>query len=147
MPFGLIYGTSDLATGCFETIIRDKFDITPTRILRSRDYSSRSAVNFSTLPANPLTLLDLTAGNAVRFGLPTDVIRYSDHEAGQYFSEFVYAELPDVDGLLYSSRFTELVCVAVYDRSIPKLVSSATAIGFNSSILAPLLAPWNVQVR
>ncbi|MBO6727785.1 MAG: RES family NAD+ phosphorylase [Rhizobiaceae bacterium] len=146
MPFGLIYGALDLSTACYEAIIRDSVDLTPGRILRKGDYDTRSAVNFSTRSGQSLDLLDLTGGNAVRYGVPTDVIRYSHHQAGQHFSEFVYSEMPDIDGLLYTSRFTETLCVAVYDRAIAKLTSPGAALKLNKAILAPVLAPWNVQV-
>ncbi len=145
-PFGLIYGTVNLATAGFEAIIRDRFNLLPSRIMRSLDYNRRSAVNFSTSPGSGLTLLDMTSGNAARYSVPTDVIRYSNHKSGQFFSEFVYTHLPDVDGLLYASRFTEALCVAVYDRAIPKLVSTAAPTQLTRRILAPTMGPWNVQV-
>lgn len=88
----------------------------------------------------------MTGGNATRYGVPTDVIRYSDHKSGQFFSEFVYDNMKDIDGLLYSSRFTEALCVAVYDRAIPKLISPGAPIPLSQKILAPVLGPWNVQV-
>ena len=145
-PFGLIYGTINLETASFEAIIRDSLNLLPARILRPVAYRPKSAVNFSTTSGSALTLLDMTAGNASRYGVPTDVIRYSNHKSGQFFSEFVYANMPDMDGLLYSSRFTEALCVAVYDRAIPKLVSSGGHVSLSKRILAPILAPWNVQV-
>lgn len=145
-PFGLIYGTINLATGGFEGIIRDSLDLRPARILRQAAYRPRSAVNFSTAPGNALTLLDMTGGNATRYGVPADVIRYSNHKSGQFFSEFIYAGFPDVDGLLYASRFTEALCVALYDRAIPKLVSPGAPTQLTRRILAPVMAPWNVQV-
>lgn len=145
--FGLVYGAVDLATASYEAIIRDSFDLRPARILRKKAYGTRSAVNFSCAPGNALTLLDLTGGNAVRFGVPTDVIRYSDHTAGQYFSEFVYKQMPDVDGFLYASRFTEQLCVAVYDRAVTtKLAPGPTSPKLTKKLLGPILAPWNVQV-
>lgn len=145
-PFGLVYGTIDLPTACFEAVIRDSFNIFPSRILRSADYNTRSAVNFSSLLGQALQLLDLANGNAIRYGVPTDVIRYSNHKSGQYFSEFVYSEMPDIDGLLYTSRFTENLCVAIYDRAIPKMVSSGAAPKLTKNLLSPILASWNVQV-
>lgn len=146
-PFGLIYGTVDLATAVFETIIRDSFNLKPVRILRKADYDYRSAVNFSSSGATTLTLLDLTLNNTARYGVPTDVTRYSHHKSGQFFSEFVHSEMPHVDGLLYSSRFTNQLCVAVYDRAIAtKLTASSAKPRLKRGLLAPILAPWNVQV-
>lgn len=144
--FGVLYGAIDVGTASYEAIVRDRLDMTPARIMRRPDYNTRSAVNFSNRPGAALTLLDLTAGNAVRFGVPTDVIRCSDHQAGQYFSEFVYKQMPDVDGILYASRFTEQLCVAVYDRAVaPKLMSGST-VSLTRGLLRPIMAPWNIMV-
>lgn len=145
-PFGLIYGTLNLETASFEAIIRDSFNLLPSRILRPVAYGAKSAVNFSTIPGSALTLLDMTSGNATRYGVPTDVIRYSNHKSGQFFSEFVYNNMPEVDGVLYSSRFTDALCIAVYDRAIPKLVSTGAPVQLTRRLLAPILGRWNVQV-
>lgn len=146
-PFGVVYAAIDLATASYESMVRDGLDLTPARILRPASYSSRTAVNISSQSAQPLQLIDLTSGNAIRAGVPTDVIRYSDHREGQYFSEFVHTELPSVDGFLYNSRFTEEICVAVYDRALAKLVSAAPPVPLSQSILTTVLTNWNIQVR
>ena len=44
----VIYMASDLATATYETLIRDRFDLEPARILATEDYRSRVAVNIST---------------------------------------------------------------------------------------------------
>ncbi|WP_040304300.1 RES family NAD+ phosphorylase [Ahrensia sp. R2A130] len=146
-PFGVIYGAMELATACYEAIIRDSFDIQANRVLRKKTYNTQSAVNFSTAPGQALNLLDLTGGAAAKHGVPMDVIRYSDHEAGQYFSELVHSGLVDIDGLLYASRFTEGLCVVVYNRGIAKLVSPNPAVALKKSLLAPTMAPWNIATR
>ena len=81
--FGIIYLAENLATGLHETLIRDRFDLNPSRILRPTDYSDRVAVNISTSSEQTPTLRDLTGGNAVRYGVPGDVIRYSVHADGR----------------------------------------------------------------
>ena len=92
-------------------------------------------------------MADLTNGNAARYGVPTDVIRYSDHAAGQHFSEFVHSHMPDVDGILYCSRLTERPCIAIYDRAVRKLSSPAPASPLTRATLAPMLGSWNIRVR
>lgn len=67
--FGLIYGAADLATASYETLVRHRFDLNPSRVLMPGDYAGKDAVNFSTKPSETLTLLDLTNGNAVRYGV------------------------------------------------------------------------------
>ncbi len=113
------------ATAVYETLIRDRFDLNPSRVLMPADYALRDAVNVSSSPGETLTLLDLTRGNAVRYGVPSDVIRHSVHTDGQRFSEFVHAEMPSVDGFLYSSRLTERSCVAIYERACHKLAAGS----------------------
>ena len=144
--FGVLYLAEDLATAVYETLIRDRFDLNPSRVLMPVDYARRDAVNVSSSPGETLTLLDLTRGNAVRHGVPSDVIRHSVHTDGQHFSEFVHAEMPSVDGLLYGSRLTERSCVAVYDRARRKL-AAGSPMSLTGPLLTSALQPWNVDVR
>ena len=102
--------------------------------------------NVSTSPGLTVALLDLTGGNAMRCGVPADVIRYSVHTDGQHFSEFVHANMPTVDGFLYSSRLSECHCVAIYDRALYK-IAAGSPMPLTRSVLTPTLGPWNVSVR
>ena len=117
----------------------------PSRVVTPSDYGACVAANISSIQT--LTLLDLTDGNAVRYGVPTDVIRYSVHTDGQCFSEFVYANMPVVDGLLYRSRLTERRCIAIYDRACVQLRVNWGPQPLTRALLAPALASWNVAVR
>lgn len=144
--FGIVYVADNLATAVYESLIRDRFDLDPSRTLVPADYASHDAVNISTSPGETLTLLDISHGNAVRFGVPTDVIRYSGHTDGQHFSEFVYSAMPAVDGFLYSSRLTERTCIAIYDRACSKLTAKSP-MPLTRPLLVPTLRPWNVNVR
>ena len=144
--FGVVYLANDLATAVCETLIRHRFDLNPSRILMPPEYINHDAVNISTLAAHAVTLLDLSQGNAVRYGVPADVIRYSVHTDGQHFSEFVHGEMPTVDGFLYDSRLTGRPCIAVYDRACQKL-TAAPPMPLTQPILASTLRPWNLNVR
>ena len=143
--FGILYAVADLATASYEVVIRDRFDMNPSRALMPSDYAACVAANISSVQT--LTLLDLTDGNAVRCGVPTDVIRYSVHTDGQCFSEFVYANMPIVDGLLYRSRLTERLCIAIYDRARVKLTVNQGPRPLTRAMLAQALTSWNVTVR
>lgn len=144
--FNILYGAADLATASYESIIRDRFDLEPARVLTPVDYVTKCAVNVSTQLGQTLTLLDLISANAVRSGVPTDVIRYSNHTDGQHFSEFVYRQMPYIDGFLYSSRFTDIACVGIYRRAVPKLISGVKPLILTKQILAGALFPWNIVV-
>ena len=147
LPFRVLYVTEDLATGVFEKIVRDRFDLVPTRVLEPCDYHGHCAANISTAPHNSLTLLDLTQGNAARAGVPTDVIGHSKHSAGQFFSSFVHANIPHADGLLYHSRFTGRRCIAIYERARPKLDDDAPVFPLTGGMLAVVLRPWRIDIR
>lgn len=143
--FGIIYLAADLATALYEVVIRDRFDMNPFRVLMPSSYRACIAANVSSV--RTLTLLDLTDGNAVRYGVPTDVIRYSVHTDGQHFSEFAYRNMPEVDGILYRSRLTERLCIAIYDRAHDKLVVDRGPQLLIRDTLADALRSWNVTVR
>jgi len=148
--FRLIYGASNLETAVFETLVRSRFDRLnrKSRILTPADYLTRWAFNFSTQKEVTLKLLDLTSGNAARCGVPTDVIRASNHMSGQFFSNFVHKHM-DIDGLIYPSRFTECPCVAVYDRALKKkkLVVGRYLIRLNKPLLRITMRPWDIRVK
>jgi len=151
VKFSLIYGASNLEAAVFETLVRDKFDLSnrKSRILAPADYLTHLAFNFSTSERLTLKLLDLTSGNAARCGVPTDVIRHSHHTSGQFFSEFVYEHMTSIDGLIYPSRFTECPCVAVYDRAIKKkkLVVGRYPIRLDKPLLNTTMGSWDIRVK
>ena len=143
--FGVVYLASDLATAVHEALIRNRLDLDPSRALRPDVYINHDAVNISTRTGQTMTLLDLSNGNAVRFGVPADVIRYSLHTDGQQFSEFVHRAMPAIDGFIYGSRLTERLCIAIYDKACHKL-TSMPPVPLTRQVLAPILLPWNVRV-
>ena len=144
-PFRVIYAAADLATAAYETVIRDRLDLEPARILTPAEYASRIAINLSTAPHQSVTLLDLTRGNATRHGVPTDVTSYSRHTDGQHFAEFVHTHIPAADGLLYRSRFTDRPSLVVFDRAIGRLAVGAV-MPLSRERLAAALVRWNVRV-
>lgn len=143
----IIYGAKFLSTGIYETVIRDRFDLQEKskRIIMPLDYRSRGAVWFSSKES--LNLLDLSNGEPSFFGVPSDVIKSSEHSHGQYFSRFIYDQMDDVHGFIYSSRFTETECVALfYDRTI-KLLMVDDRFKLNKPLLTHELARMSIDVR
>ena len=143
--FRVTYIAADLATAAYETLIRDRFDLNPTRVLLPVDYRTHIAVNISTSDDEALTVVDLTDGNATRHGVPSDVTSYSEHNVGQGFATFVHANMPNIDGLLYRSRFTDRLNVAIFDRGIHRLVCG-TSLTITPELLGKALRSWNVSV-
>ena len=142
----MLYCAQTIDTAIYETIVRNRFDINPNRFLESVLYEEMSVVSFSNVSSQKLNLLNLTQGRATQFGVPTDVIRSSEHVEGQNFSHFVYTNMPYVDGFVYSSRFTEEECIALYhDRAITKLSASEPVL-LNRDIVRSAMSAMNVQV-
>lgn len=112
----ILYGGSSIETAVCEAIIRDRYDLQPSRVLYPENYRSFSVAQF--FSESMLDLLDLTRGRASRYGVPTNVIRSTDHSHGQHFSKFVYENMPEIDGFIYSSRFTEHDCVALFSIAL-----------------------------
>lgn len=145
--YGILYGGRSIETAVYEALVRDQFDMEPRRILYGEDYSHSSAVCFSCHESRPLSLLDLTKGKATCYGVPTDVIRSSQHTEGQLFSQFVFDHMPGIDGFLYSSRFSEDDCVALYhERSIPKITEQSTLKLEKNMLSVPMLSK-NILVK
>lgn len=143
--FGVLYMAADLATATYETLIRDRYDLEPSRILLPEDYRGRVAVNISTSLGATFTLVDLTDGNAIRYGVPSDVTNYSAHSDGLCFATFVHAYMPTVDGVLYRSRFTNRRNIAVFDRANERLATGAT-LPLTRDLLSSAISSWNVTV-
>ena len=143
----VIYGAQGLDTAIYESIVRSRFDIEPNRFLDPATYDPKSAVNFSTENSHVLNLLDLTNGRATCFGVPTDVIRSSDHKEGQYFSQFVFKNMLDVDGFIYASRFTEQECVALYHSRVITRLRATDPIPLSKDIVKLAMSSKNITVE
>ena len=142
----VLYSAQNIGTALYESIVRDRFDLNPNRTLVPASYNEMSVVTFSSERQQVLNLLDLTRGKATRYRVPTDVIRSSDHTEGQHFSQFVYKNMPDIHGLLYSSRFTDEGCVALYfERAISKIVASDT-VSLVKNLITFAMKSQNIQV-
>ncbi len=120
--FRLLYLAEGLSTAMAETIVRDRFEGVTDRVLDLSEIDEWSVAETSA--ATPLTLVDLRTTGLLRLGVSTDAARAKMHGHGQELAAALYAGF-DVDGLLYSSRLTGEICVAVFDRAVAKLVAAS----------------------
>ena len=126
--FGVLYLAENLHTALYETVVRRRLDYPEKRQLEPSDYADRVLFTISTTGQREgVSLLDLTSDNALRYGIPGNVLRHPDHDDGQEFAEMVYDHLPQAHGILYHSWFTGSRCVAVFDRGAGLLVAESTA--------------------
>lgn len=121
--FQLLYIAEDMPTSLAEAIVRDRFEgITPREMMRS-EFDDWGICEVSTTA--PLRLLDLRGDACFELGLSTDIAGGKAQDEARAFSQALY-DGTDLDGIIYRSRLRKLQdCVAVYDRAVSMLTSSA----------------------
>jgi hypothetical protein len=123
--FGVIYLGSSLEVCFLEAILRDQRNGAvgdyPLEMaeLENRFYSSIIA-------REPLKLADLTGDKKILMGIPSDVSNAADQTLGRLWSEALYLHPARVDGIVYESRLSRKINLAVYDRGAAKLTTVAT---------------------
>ncbi len=142
--FQLIYISGDLATGIAETIVRDRFQGRAGRRLAQEEVEGWGIAAISAL--SPLTVIDLRTTGLLRLGVSTDAARAKSQIQGRRLGQAIY-DGTDVDGLLYLSRLTGMICVAVYDRAVSaKLAATPVEEIVTRADFVPALMSLNVQL-
>ena len=142
--YAVLYAASSLRCAFWEAIARGRFTRRKRREMRRQDIETKLVVWLRS--TEPLALVDLRADGPVRMGAPTAVIHDAHHAAGRALSAAVYSDLPDVDGILYPSRFTTETCVAVFDRAIHKLQAADVAPLMALSGLEEVLSDYEITL-
>jgi hypothetical protein len=119
--FGVIYLGQDLTTAVAETIVRDQKDGHPGFMPMSYEEAVGRWRIFDISTTEPLALLDLTGTSRMFHGVPTDTVLHSSHGASQALSLAIHEHERAFDGILYASRHTGSLCIALYDRAFGKL--------------------------
>jgi hypothetical protein len=142
--FKVLYIAKTLIAGVAETIVRDRFVGKAGRRLTEEEIE---AWGIAEVEGNaPLSLLDLRTTGPVRLGVPTNVVRGKAHGTGRRFSEALYALAPEVDGIMYRSRLTDDICIAVYDRAVTRLNAGSVAPVIRQPGLVAALTTLNITV-
>ena len=142
--FQLVYLAHDLATAIAETIIRDRFEGASDRVLDEAEFEEWAIAEVTSLA--PLTVLDLRTTGLLRLGVSTDAARGKAHREGQELSETIYGAYA-IDAILYASRLTAANCLAVYDRAVVNLKSTAAVPLLRHSGLVAALNSLGVTIR
>ncbi len=142
--FKVLYAAERFETALAEAVIRDRF------VARQRRYIGRSTLTARAVTLidtnSVLSLFDARGEKAYSLGVATDAVRAQIHSEGQDFSEQLHAET-GVDGILYDSRLTGGLCVALYDRAIGKLMASPAIDLIRHAGLLPELQRLSIVVR
>ena len=118
--FGVYYVGETFEVAFLETLLRDRKNGNPDRLLLDRaELADYAHVEIAIL--QPLDVVDLRGGNAIALGLPTDAIGARSHAPGRRASLEFYQHPKYFDGIAYPSRLNGDSDIAVYDRAIPKL--------------------------
>jgi len=144
LAFKVLYLGQNLVTAIAETVIRDRFVGRAIRRLTVDEVESWGVVDVGARENR--TLLDLRTTGLVQLGVATDAVRSRSHRAGRAFSESLYEQAPHTDGILYPSRLTNGLCIAVYDRGAAKLTAGRVEPLVTIAALVPVLRQLNVTV-
>lgn len=117
--FRVLYAAENFATSFAEAVVRDRFESKTRRYLYLPYLESLCITQISS--NRELRLLDLRKEAAYELGINTDASRSRKHDQGQALAETLYAEIPELDGIVFDSRLTGGACVAVFERALSDL--------------------------
>lgn len=123
--FGVLYLGSTLKVCFVEAVLRDQGDgRIGDLLLEERGLAVR---NYATIAITaPLSLVDLRGDGPLRMGIPSDVVRGAKQSLARRWSLAFHEHHAPPDGILYPSRLNGEINLAIYDRAIGKLGTSAS---------------------
>ncbi len=142
--FKVLYLARTLVTGVAETVVRDRFVAKARRRLTIEEVEAWGVTKVRAI--SPLSLLDLRTTGLVQLGVATNAVRGKGHGPGRRFSEALYVQAPLIDGILYPSRLTSDLCIAVYDRGQAKLSAGPVRALTSQPELISTLKALNITV-
>ena len=142
--YSVLYAAKNVRTSFLEAVVRNRLSRRSRRKIPADEVESRSIVWVDSLA--DLMLVDLRADGPLRVGAPTAVSRDTNHSAGRSLSAFVHANVPEAEGFLYTSRFSEDPCIAVFDRAIVKLAATMVISLMDSPDLHDVLDEYDITL-
>lgn len=143
--FRVLYAADNFATAFAEAVVRDRFEGKTRRFLYRPHLEQLCVTSISS--SRELALLDLRGAAVYEVGINTDASRARAHASGQELSEAVYADVADIDGILFNSRLTTGDCVAIYDRAFTALSGGPPVALVQATLLPAELARLGITVR
>lgn len=99
----ILYAAQLYETAFAEVIIRNRFDNGKARSINASELEAVNVVSVSTTA--PLSILDLTGNKPLGVGLPSAVLRNTNHRSGRSFARHLYKQRTDIEAVLHPSRF------------------------------------------
>ncbi|WP_352850901.1 RES family NAD+ phosphorylase [Mesorhizobium sp. M0437] len=141
--FGVLYLGDSLKVCFLETVLRDRREgILDDLPVEEVELTRRRFAEIATTA--DLRLVDLRGDNAVRMGVPTDVIRAQRQNLARRWSLAFHEHPSQLDGIIYPSRLNGGTNLAIYDRAIPKLQAKRVLTLLGAPGLAQVLEDFRV---
>ncbi|MER8764459.1 RES family NAD+ phosphorylase [Mesorhizobium sp. M0968] len=141
--FGILYLGNSLKVRFLETVLRDRREaILDDLPIEEVELTRRRYAQITTNA--DLHLVDLRGDNAVRMGVPTDVVRAQRQNLARRWSLAFHEHPSEPDGIIYSSRLNEATNLAIYDRAVPKLQTKRVVTLLGARGLAQVLEDFRV---
>jgi hypothetical protein len=136
--YGTCYFGESLGVALLETLVRGR-----KRPLISRaDLEVRGGSAFGVAP--PLQMLQLEGAGLPSFGISAHEVMGSDYAACQDLARRVHAQLSEVDGIQYRSRWDSgSLCWAVFDRAESRIGGLVRTHRLDdATVVVPALRPY-----
>ncbi|MER9223164.1 RES family NAD+ phosphorylase [Mesorhizobium sp. M0644] len=141
--FGILYLGNSLKVCFLETVLRDRREgILDDLPIEEVELTRRRYAEIAT--TTDLRLVDLRGDNAVRMGVPTDVVRAQRQNLARRWSLAFHEHPFKPDGIIYPSRLNEATDLAIYDRATPKLQPKRVMTLLGAPGLAQVLEDFRV---
>ncbi|MER9056687.1 RES family NAD+ phosphorylase [Mesorhizobium sp. M0910] len=141
--FGVLYVGDSLKVCFLETVLRDRREgILDDLPIDEAELTRRRYAEIAT--TTDLRLVDLRGDNAVRMGVPTDVVRAQRQNLARRWSLAFHQHPSEPDGIIYPSRLNGATNLAIYDRSIGKLQPKRVVTLLGALGLAQVLEDFRV---
>ncbi|MER9630976.1 RES family NAD+ phosphorylase [Mesorhizobium sp. M0296] len=141
--FGVLYLGDSLKVCFLETVLRDRREgLVDDLPIEEVELTQRRYAEITTTA--DLRLVDLRDDNAVRMGIPTDVVRAQRQNLARRWSLAFNEHSSRPDGIIYPSRLNGATNLAIYDRAIPKLQPKRVLTLLGAQGLAQVLEDFRV---
>ncbi|WP_353646526.1 RES family NAD+ phosphorylase [Mesorhizobium sp. WSM2239] len=143
--FGVLYLGDSLKVCFLETVLRDRREgLVHDLPIDEVELTERRYAEIATTEV--LRVVDLRGDNAVRMGVPTDVVRAQRQNLARRWSVALYDHPSQLDGIIYPSRLNGATNLAIYDRSIRKLQAKRIVTLLGAPGLAQVLEDFRVSL-
>jgi hypothetical protein len=141
--FGVLYLGDSLKVCFLEVVLRDRREgLVGDLPIDEAELTQRRYAEIAATA--DLRLVDLRDDNAVRMGVPTDVVRAQRQNLARRWSVAFHEHPAQPDGIIYPSRLNGATNLAVYDRSIAKLQPKRVVTLLGAPGLAQVLDDFRV---